>query len=270
LQDYMEKAAHEAKLRTSGINRKSHYDAAIRDFVRQVLTSPDGRFLDDFQSFHDSLVDSGLYTALVQVLLKLSCPGIPDVYQGQELWDFSLVDPDNRRPVDYARRRSLLDQIKRQSSTDVGRRALARSLAANPRDDRLKLFVTWTALQFRHAWPNLEDAEYRPLEIRGSRAEHACAFAWVARSEHRPRMAIVVAPRLIHTLTRSARTRPPCGFDVWQDTAVSLCGVPEAPLVEIMTGQPLQPVNGVLPMGTLLAEFPVALATTNDVVPHAA
>jgi (1->4)-alpha-D-glucan 1-alpha-D-glucosylmutase len=262
LQDYMEKAAHEAKLRTSWINPSPHYDAAVRDFVERVLMAPDRRFLRDFQTFHDSIVDSGLYTALAQVLLKLTCPGIPDVYQGQEIWDFSLVDPDNRRPVDFDRRRSLLGEIKRSSSTDDGRRGLARTLAANPRDDRLKLFVTWTALQFRRTWQDFENAEYRPLDVQGVRAEHVCAFAWVSPGDGRSRTTVVVVPRLIHTLTRSSDARIPCGFDVWQDTSVSLRGLTDAAFRELMTGRPLHVTDGALPLGSLLAEFPVALATT--------
>lgn len=260
LQDYMEKAAHEAKLRTSWINPSPAYDAVIRDFVEQVLT--DARFLADFQSFHESVVDCGLWTAVSQLLLKLTSPGIPDLYQGQELWDFRLVDPDNRRPVDFARRTSLLAEVRSRAATSEGRRAFARSLAACPGDDRLKLLVTWTALEFRRCWPRLEQAEYVPLEVRGARAEYACAFAWVARAT-RPRLAIVVAPRLVCTLVHTAGARVPCGSGVWQDTRVSVEGLPEAPLRDLMTGRAVRRDGDELPLGVLLGEFPLALATSN-------
>ena len=267
LQDYMEKAAHEAKLRTSWINPSAQYDAAVRDFVERVLTARDGRFAADLQDFHESIVDCGLFTALAQVLLKLTSPGTPDVYQGQEIWDFSLVDPDNRRPVDFMHRKLLLAEVKRLTGSVDGRRSLASFLASNPRDDRLKLLVTWTALQFRRAWPQFEEAEYLPLEARGAGAEHVCAFARVSRSGRRLRVALIVAPRLIYTLARSTPTRIPCGAEVWQDTAVLLAGVPDVPLRELMTGQLAPSTNGALALGTLLAEFPVALAASGVELP---
>src|SRR5690606_22142882 len=95
LQQYMEKATHEAKLRTSWISPNGAYDEAIREFVARILSDPESRFVRDFVAFNDRIVDCGLYTALSQTLLKLTAPGVPDTYQGQEIWDFSLVDPDN-------------------------------------------------------------------------------------------------------------------------------------------------------------------------------
>ena len=100
MQAYMEKATREAKVHTSWINPVPEYDAAVRDFVAASLKKPaKNRFLAEFRRFHEQIVNWGLYTAVSQVLLKLTSPGVPDIYQGQELWDFSLVDPDNRRPV---------------------------------------------------------------------------------------------------------------------------------------------------------------------------
>jgi (1->4)-alpha-D-glucan 1-alpha-D-glucosylmutase len=239
----------------------------LRDFVERALIARDGRLAADLQEFHESIVACGLFTALSQVLLKFTSPGTPDLYQGQEIWDFSLVDPDNRRPVDFAHRRRRLAEVKRLTSSGDGRRSLARYLASNPRDDRLKLLVTWTALQFRRAWPRFEEAEYVPLEVRGAGAEHVCAFARVSRSRGRLRVALIVVPRLVYSLTRSTPNRTPCGPEVWQDTAVLLAGVPHVPLRELMTGQPAPSTNGALALGTLLAEFPVALAASGVELP---
>ncbi len=119
LQRHVEKAAREAKLRTSWINPDADYEAALRRFVAAALADhTKNRFLADFVLFHEQVVAAGLYTALAQVFLKLTSPGVPDVYQGQELWDFSLVDPDNRQPVDFARCSELLTEL--QSTLDRG------------------------------------------------------------------------------------------------------------------------------------------------------
>ena len=125
----------------------------------------------------------GLYTALSQLLLKLTAPGVPDIYQGQELWDFSLVDPDNRRPVDFALRRKMLARLGK----DAGRKdrsllALARQLVLDPRDPRLKLFVTSRVLQFRRQYAGLfRHGDYIPLDVSGPQAKHVCVFRGRAR-----------------------------------------------------------------------------------------
>src|SRR5262249_40223963 len=136
LQGYMEKATREAKLQTSWLNSNSEYDAAVREFIAAVLEpSAKNRFLVQFIEFHAKIARFGLYNALSQVLLKLTSPGVPDIYQGQELWDFSLVDPDNRRPVDFAMRQKLLNEVRSEVGRGAAaRRRLARRLATNPSD----------------------------------------------------------------------------------------------------------------------------------------
>src|SRR5205823_455609 len=112
LQGYMEKATHEAKQRTSWINPNRAYEEAMRDFVQQTLRdSPQNRFVAEVQTFRERITDAGQYNALAQLVLKLLSPGVPDIYQGQELWDYSLVDPDNRRPVDFEARRTALADV---------------------------------------------------------------------------------------------------------------------------------------------------------------
>ena len=226
----MEKATREAKVHTSWINPHAEYDAAVRGFVAAALDEqPKNRFLADLRQFHEQIVDWGLYTALSQLLLKLTSPGVPDIYQGQELWDFSLVDPDNRRPVDFALRRKMLARLRK----DAGRKdrsllALARQLALDPRDPRLKLFVTSRVLQFRRQHAGLfRHGDYIPLEVSGPRAKHVCAFARTCPSPSGSgrEIALVIAPRFIAELTPlrsdAPTAPPPTGSAIWEDTHVS-------------------------------------------------
>ena len=263
---YMEKATHEAKVHTSWINPNSEYDAAMRQFVAAVLDDhPKNRFLAEFRRFHEQVVNWGLYSALSQTLLKLTAPGVPDIYQGQELWDFSLVDPDSRRPVDFAQRRKMLARLRKE----VGRNErsllpLARQLAQNPRDPRLKLLVTWRVLQFRRQHAGLfQLGEYLPLEVGGAKAKHACAFAreWLAPSG--PQSAIVIAPRLVAQLTPSPADAlsppPPLGAAVWKDTYVTVENATSSPLKNLFTGEVVSAGNSRIPLAAALADFPVAL-----------
>ncbi len=176
----MEKATREAKVATSWINPNPGYDAAVAEFIAAALDDrAKNRFLAEFCRFHSQVVRWGLYSALSQLLLKLTSPGVPDVYQGQELWDFRLVDPDNRRPVDFARCRAMLAELARESEGGADAAlALARRLAADPGDPKIKLLLTWKTLQFRRRRADLFAlGEYLPLEAHGARAKHVCAFA---------------------------------------------------------------------------------------------
>ena len=242
---YMEKATHEAKVHTSWINPDAEYDAAVHQFVAAALANhAKNRFLADFRQFHEQIVGWGLYNALSQLLLKLTSPGVPDVYQGQELWDFSLVDPDSRRPVDFAVRRKMLARLRK----DVGRDdrsllSLAGGLARNPRDPRLKLFVTWRALQFRRQHGDLfRLGDYVPLDVEGAKTPHVCAFArrLPESSNAGPRIAVAVVPRMIAQLTPAADSLPPpppLGSAIWTDTRIIVEDGWPATLKNVFTGQ---------------------------------
>ncbi|MDP9366041.1 MAG: malto-oligosyltrehalose synthase, partial [Chloroflexota bacterium] len=168
---YLEKATREAQRRTDWTNPDEAYEEATRRFVRALLDpETGGPFLEDLASLRATVVHAGAFNALAQLLLKLSAPGVPDLYQGTELWDLSLVDPDNRRPVDFAERARLARALARRRTTS----ALARELVATKADGRIKLYLAQRALACRRERPDLfADGEYVPLAARGERAEHA-------------------------------------------------------------------------------------------------
>ncbi|MGW8257143.1 MAG: malto-oligosyltrehalose synthase [Thermoguttaceae bacterium] len=269
---YMEKATREAKLHTSWINPNSEYDAAVRGFVEAALKlHSKNRFLDEFRRFHEVVVNWGLYSALSQTLLKLASPGVPDIYQGQEIWNFSLVDPDNRRPVDFAAIRKMLTRLRK----DIGRNnrwlaSLARTLAQNPRDPRIKLFLTRQVLRFRRQYADLFlHGEYIPLDVEGTKARHLCAFArqWFSPSSAEPMLAIVIAPRLIAQLAQSsAEVLQPTGFAVWEDTKIILKNANYSALQNLFTGQMCSVADSRIAVAEALADFPVGLLTNLPII----
>ena len=179
--DYMVKAVREAKQRTSWLNQDPDYEEGLQRFIADLLEpASNALFMEDFLPFQRRIARLGLYNGLSQELLKLTCPGVPDLYQGSELWRFDLVDPDNRRPVDFDRRRRVLDDLA--DNFRQGRREdLAASLMTTLEDGRAKLFVTWRALSVRRDYPSLfERGTYVPLAVGGERAAHVCAFARIA------------------------------------------------------------------------------------------
>jgi (1->4)-alpha-D-glucan 1-alpha-D-glucosylmutase len=256
---YVQKALHEAKVHTSWINPDPDYDAAVTDFVTAILDEKrSGEFLADFRSFQRRISHYGLFNSLAQTLLRLAAPGVPDTYQGTELWDFSLVDPDNRRPVDYERRQHLLRELQARLSNE--RRDLARELTDSREDGRIKLFVTMQALQQRRAAPGLfTEGEYFPLQAAGAGREHVFAFL----RRHGEAWALVAVPRLLSRLL-PAEDMLPLG-PAWTDTALLLPGLgPGMRFENVFTGAELglqvQGSQATVAVADLLAHFPVALA----------
>ncbi|MBI1901116.1 MAG: malto-oligosyltrehalose synthase [Planctomycetia bacterium] len=223
---YMLKAMREAKIHTSWISPNEPYERAAQDFVRAVLDdSPRNAFLADFRPLAWHVAQIGLWNSLSQTLLKLTCPGVPDVYQGGDLWDFRLVDPDNRGPVDFARRREYLDALRERSDREIDPDALVRELLDTRADGRIKLWLIWQVLNYRRAQSGLfTTGAYLPLDAAGQKSKHVCVFARTAPG----RCVVVVAPRLVAALL-ARPDQPPCGPEIWQDTAVVLppdaCGV---------------------------------------------
>jgi len=223
---YMTKASREAKVHTSWTSPNDTYDAALRAFVESAMA--DLTFTVDVEAFVAPLIAAGRVNSLAQALLKLTAPGIPDIYQGTELWDLSLVDPDNRRPVDYALRRRLLAALDRATPDAI----MARSDEGLP-----KLWVIRQALQLRRLRPALfgADGAYRPLAAIGARSGHVVAFA-------RGDGAITVVPRLVMRLEEN-----------WMNTTLEL---PPGRWRNTLAGDVVQ---GVVRLADLLARFPVAL-----------
>jgi (1->4)-alpha-D-glucan 1-alpha-D-glucosylmutase len=190
---FMTKAMHEAKAHTNWTDPNTEYERATLDFVKRLLAA-ENPWWKDFEAFHSRVAFFGRYNSLSQLLLKMTSPGVPDFYQGTELWDFTLVDPDNRRPVDYRVRRELLARLKESSPEES------------------KLFVIWRTLNFRDANLELfEQGAYVPIE---TTSKHLCAFA----REWRGRRVIVATPRLIYGLC-GGKLVAPLG-PVWGDAAL--------------------------------------------------
>lgn len=249
---YMLKAVREAKVHSSWINPDAAYEAALESFVRAVL-EPRRRnlFLRDFAEFQKTVSHFGLLNSLAQALLKLTAPGVPDIYQGNEAWTFSLVDPDNRGPVDFGRLAGMLAALK----GDSDRPGLARSLLDTLEDGRAKLYLTWRALQTRRELPELfEQGAYLPLDVGGEKADHLCAYGRAWEEE----VAIVAVPRLCFRLLEREDGLP-LGEAPWGDTTLTLPPQWQGRMFrDAFTGRKLA-AAGELPVGEVFAEFPAAL-----------
>ncbi len=181
VEKYMEKAVREGKLRSSWTDPDAGFEETLKSFIGALLPergAAKSPFLTELAALVGKIARPGLWNALARVVAHLASPGTPDLYQGDELWNFALVDPDNRRPVDFERRASLLDELEERQRRSEGPWPFVRDLASRPEDDRLKLWLTWRMLQARRAHePLFVHGEYIPLELNGRTARHAVAFA---------------------------------------------------------------------------------------------
>ena len=255
---YMIKASREAKSRTSWSDRSKDYEDALTQFVHALLEPRDGNFfLYELKAAQLRIARFGILNSLSQTLCKLTSPGVPDIYQGNELLDFSLVDPDNRRPVDYAERARMLAALEAHGEAEP---AFARALLENLADGRAKLYVTWKTLQFRKAHAALFDSgEYLPAEVTGTRAGHLCAYARHVAGE----CALMIIPRLYAQLL-GEREQLPLGERVWGDTEIELPRAwAGAHLRNVLDGHALgshvRDGRRMVLAGHALANFPVAL-----------
>jgi (1->4)-alpha-D-glucan 1-alpha-D-glucosylmutase len=201
---YMLKAMREAKVNTSWTSPNERHEKAADECVARLLGSRE--FLDQFRPFQKRIAELGMINSLSQTLLRLAAPGVPDTYQGAELWDLSLVDPDNRRPVDYAHRRRIIDDLHALKSAHRDNlAALADDLWQSRADGRVKFWITWRLLRCRRDHPGLfTTGSYTPLEVTGPDAQHLFAFA----RHDQGKTAIVVVPRLLAWKQRDAAGRP--------------------------------------------------------------
>ncbi|HEY2147841.1 MAG TPA: malto-oligosyltrehalose synthase, partial [Pirellulales bacterium] len=187
---YFEKALHEAKLHSSWLSPDQEYDEAVAAFVQAILADRQSPFITDLDAFARSIADAGFVNSLAQTLIKITAPGVPDFYQGTEFWDFNLVDPDNRRPVDFRRRKETLAWLIAEGEKDLPN--LARELLRRWPDERIKMFVIWRALQFRRENIDVFRGDFVPLVADGPRQDDVCAFARSAGGK----WVLSVAPRM--------------------------------------------------------------------------
>lgn len=222
---FMTKAMREAKTHSSWTDPNVEYEKATLAFVRRLL-DPANPWLKDFEAFQARVAFFGVYNSLSQVLLKMTCPGVPDFYQGSEFWDFNLVDPDNRRRVDYPARREMLTRVKQGA----------------PQEN--KMFVIWRTLQFRSQHAELfEKGDYQAVAVN---SRHVCAFSRTWQKEK----IVVVAPRLVYGLCRGELV-PPVG-DIWGEAALD---GPVESLQNIFTGENVASNR----LADILKSFPIAL-----------
>ncbi|HEX2971813.1 MAG TPA: malto-oligosyltrehalose synthase [Tepidisphaeraceae bacterium] len=265
IQAYMLKALREAKVHTRWTDPDSAYESAIQQFIARILDEPSGSaFLSDFKPFQRQISYFGLLNSLSQTLIRLAAPGVPDTYQGTESWNLSLVDPDNRRPVDYPSLSRMLQELKSQTqAAGQDRRKLVRSLLANLEDSRLKLFLTWQALHCRQRHAELFTiGDYIPLDAIGPRQSNLFAFA-----RHRDEQwALVVVPRLFTCLTPGPQALP-LGHETWREMMLRLPReMAKVRSRNVLTGEELvvKDDRGQLgvELATVFSTCPVALFTT--------
>lgn len=245
IQAYMAKALKEAKINTSWIQPNEDWDGAMHDFVAKILdSSPRNKFLPIFLPAAKEIARLGAINSLTQTLLKLTSPGVPDIYQGTEIWDYSLVDPDNRRPVDYDLRREMLQSLSS---------ATPKELIQTWPDGRIKMFLTQRLLRFRREHGDLfERGEYLPLRTSGTFAE--CCVSFIRRLDKN--WIAVIAPRL------SSRIGFPPIEELWKDTAIE---VPETLVLDkahdLFTCRPVSVRDRQVKLAKALAVLPFAVIT---------
>jgi (1->4)-alpha-D-glucan 1-alpha-D-glucosylmutase len=263
IHSYMEKALREAKVNTSWINPNTEYEAAFHTFLDSILDRATGKpFLDLFAPFQARIARVGIFNSLSQTLLKIAAPGLPDFYQGTEVWNFSLADPDNRRLVDYERLQALLGKIHASESKDPA--ALVDRLVAEPSDGGLKLYATRCALRFRREQRALfAKGSYLPLRASGEKNKHVIAFARFFKGT----TVLVLAGRFFAQLGTGAGA--PLGAAVWGDAEVVLRKqLPSGSYRDIFTGKTVAPVRRdgevVLPIAEAFSHLPIAMLVNVD------
>lgn len=261
IQGYMNKAIREAKVHTSWVNSDHEYEEAMRQFVAGVLNRAEAKdFFDEFLPFQRRIAQYGMYNSLAQLLIKIAAPGVPDFYQGTELWDFNLVDPDNRRPVDFGLRRRVLAAVRPATDSVQARQDLLKDLLTHRVDGRIKLWLTREGLRYRREHAELfRLGEYVPLQVLGAKREHIFAFARI----HGDQAVVVVVPRLLTSVIKDPAELP-IGERIWGDTKVTMPAWKEgSPYRNVLTGRQsvTLPDEGrqVIAVADILGECPVAL-----------
>ena len=243
IQKFLLKAAREAKHHSNWLEPNEQYEQAFFEFADALMK--DERFLDDFLPLQQEVAYYGALNSLAQLIIKLGAPGVPDIYQGTELWNFSLVDPDNRRPIDFGHRRNLLRELVNNTATGT---SFVKELMDNWTDGRIKLYITWTGLQLRKQNPGLfMGSEYFPINAIGPLADNVIAFA----RRYEDRWVMFATARFFRHL--SAPNALPVGR-MWNDTMLQLPEGCPVSWQNILTNEPAEGVSlesffGTLPFG---------------------
>jgi (1->4)-alpha-D-glucan 1-alpha-D-glucosylmutase len=259
IKDYQIKAAREAKVNSSWVSPNAAYEAALTAFFDAVMARSRGNsFLDEFVPFQKMIARFGIFNSLSQALLKMVSPGVPDFYQGTELWAFTLVDPDNRDPVDYGVRVAALAGLKAREG-ELGPGKLIGELLKSVEDGRIKLYLIYRILNYRRENRELFDTgEYLPLEAQGARARNLCAFA----RRNKGKTVIAAAPRFMATLAPEPGQFP-LGEAAWLDSFLLLPEGAAGRYRNVITNEELssQEHSGKtgIPLAGLFASAPVAL-----------
>jgi (1->4)-alpha-D-glucan 1-alpha-D-glucosylmutase len=257
MKGYIIKSVREAKVHTAWLKPDEDYESAYMDFLDAVLRpSKENLFLQAFVPFQKKIAWYGVWYSLSQTLIKITAPGVPDFYQGCELWDLSLVDPDNRRPVDYEARAAFLKEIKAKEERGAG--PLITELLSTKEDGRIKLFLIYRSLKARNEKIQLfQEGDYLPLQGEGLFRDCVVAFARKRGDE----WAVVAVPRYLTPV--AAEDEYPLGKEKWKDTRLLL--PKEAPQAwsNALTGEKIEG-HGSLPLGDLLSGFPVSLLMKQD------
>ncbi len=259
MKGYIIKAVREAKVHTAWLKPDTDYEDAFISFLEGILGDGEGNpFLEEFLPFQRKVSHYGLFNSLSQALIKITSPGVPDFYQGTELWDLNLVDPDNRRPVDFEKRRGFLKHIRKREDGDI--LDLISELLRTKEDGGIKLFLIYRALKARGEHPEVfQKGAYIPLEAAGKFKDHVIAFA----RNHEDKWAVTLVPRFLTPVIREGEY--PLGLEIWGDTHIPLPEGISNRWTNVITGQYLNS-NRILTIGEALKHFPVALLMREETV----
>ncbi len=246
---YVEKSLREAKLRTAWTEVDEDYEKAVQDYAAALVSPGNAEFLRDFAATIEPFLGAGLLNSLSQTLIRLAAPGIPDIYQGAERLDLSLVDPDNRRPVDFA-------ALARELGKDVARAPTPENIA----DGSFKQYLVASGLRLRAARPSVfAEGDYVPLTASGPKEEHVAAFL----RRHQDGVVLALAPRMPMALL--AQDRPAIPFQAWGDTMLEMPGdLAGTVLFDALDGRQFE-LASPMPVAALLGDRPVALLSDLEI-----
>lgn len=252
IKNYMIKASREAKVYTSWLRPDNDYENGLLEFIDSILDVEQNRdFLDSFLDYQKKIAGFGILNSLSQVTIKLTCPGVPDLYQGSELWDLSLVDPDNRRPVDYVKRKNYLEEITTGAMENAVE--LTRRLMNSPEDGKIKMFLIHRLLEARKMFrPLFSEGGYQPLEVNGELEHNIIAFQRINHESS----TIVVAARFFSEFMKEPLTHFP--ESLWKDACINISQEVKQDMYNIITEERLS-IEHKLPLRSVLCHLPVAV-----------